>query len=94
LAWRANSQRLPLAHLLGLLAALMNSQIGRAKMIFKITLSVMVLSIASGFNPPFALAQQTKTIGQCHREALVKYPDNKTKEHQDAMARCMAGKKV
>jgi len=25
-------------------------------MIFKITLSVMVLSIASGFNPPFALA--------------------------------------
>jgi hypothetical protein len=72
----------------------MNSQIGRAKMIFKITLSVMVLSIASGFNPPFALAQQTKTIGQCHREALVKYPDNKTKEHQDAMARCMAGKKV
>jgi hypothetical protein len=54
----------------------------------------MVLSIASGFNPPFALAQQTKTIGQCHREALVKYPDNKTKEHQDAMARCMAGKKV
>jgi hypothetical protein len=72
----------------------MNSQIGRAKMIFKITLSVMVLSIASGFNPPFALAQQTKTIRQCHREALVKYPDNKTKEHQDAMARCMAGKKV
>jgi hypothetical protein len=41
----------------------MNSQIGRAKMIFKITLSVMVLSIASGFNPPFALAQQTKTVG-------------------------------
>jgi len=63
-------------------------------MIFKIAIPVMVLSIAAGFNPPFALAQQTKTNGQCHREALVKYPESRTKEHQDAMARCMAGKKV
>jgi len=27
-------------------------------------------------------------------EALVKYPNPQTKEHQDAMARCTAGKKV
>jgi hypothetical protein len=54
----------------------------------------MAVSIPAGFNPSVALAQQTRTMGQCHREALVKYPDNKTKEHRAAMDRCMAGKKV
>jgi hypothetical protein len=66
-------------------------------MLFKFALSVMTLAITVGFNPQFANAQQTpakKTVGQCHQEALVKYPNNRTKEHQDAVARCMAGKKV
>ena len=63
-------------------------------MTFKIALFAMAVSIPAGFNPSVALAQQTRTMGQCHREALVKYPDNKTKEHRAAMDRCMAGKKV
>jgi hypothetical protein len=32
-----------------------------------------------------------KSRAECHRIALVNYPDPRSKAHQDAMARCMAG---
>jgi hypothetical protein len=48
--------------------------------------------------PVTAFAEQKKAAGksqaECHRAALVVYPNPRTKEHQDAMARCMAGKKI
>jgi hypothetical protein len=35
--------------------------------------------------------QAGKSRAECHKIALVNYPDPRSKAHQDAMARCMAG---
>jgi len=50
--------------------------------------------------PPYAAGQArfesglTHVLGEarpeCHRVALVNYPDSRTKAHQDSLARCMA----
>jgi hypothetical protein len=34
------------------------------------------------------------TRRECHFAALKKYPNPRSAAHQDAMARCMAGKKI
>jgi hypothetical protein len=48
-------------------------------------------SIAATKKPTEATHVHGKSRAECHRVALVNYPDPRTKAHQDAMARCMAG---
>jgi hypothetical protein len=60
--------------------------------------SIVLIAIITtvGLSSTASFAEQKKAVhagksrAVCHKEALVTYPDPRTKAHQDAMARCMA----